>query len=151
MEISDFNDDKSERSILKRIPYYGIGVSLPFILMRHWKEWSEKQKLKIDDTDKQLCLLAMDIQYRTQQFFFGEMARRYYEDQNKSFEQVHRTSRYQICYSKLPETFGINDFMKTFNTSRDAAKKAVSRFMRDNIIVSKSKGVYRKLIKDLNH
>ena len=151
MEIADFNKDKAERSILKRIPYYGIGVSLPFILMRHWKEWSEKKTLKIDDTDKQLCLLAMDIQYRTQQFFFGEMARRYYEDQNKTFEQVRRTTRYQLCYSKLPETFGLDDFMNIFNCSRDPAKKAVTRFVQENIIMRKKRGNYVKMTKEINH
>ena len=36
MEIAEFNGDKADRTLLKRIPYYGIGVSLPFILMRHW-------------------------------------------------------------------------------------------------------------------
>ena len=151
MEIADFNEDKAERSILKRIPYYGIGVSLPFILMRHWKEWNEKKKLKMDDTDKQLCLLAMDIQYRTQQFFFGEMARRYYEDQNKSFEQVHRTSRYQICYSKLPDEFGLEDFMKVFNCSEAAARKAMTRFIKSNVIKRKKQKVYKKILKELTH
>ena len=39
MEIAEFNGDKADRTLLKRIPYYGIGISLPFILMRHWDEW----------------------------------------------------------------------------------------------------------------
>ena len=34
MEIAEFNHDKADRTLLKRIPYYGIGISLPFILMR---------------------------------------------------------------------------------------------------------------------
>ena len=38
MEIAEFNGDKADRTLLKRIPYYGIGISLPFILMRHWDE-----------------------------------------------------------------------------------------------------------------
>ena len=33
MEIAEFNDDKADRTLLKRVPYYGIGISLPFILM----------------------------------------------------------------------------------------------------------------------
>ena len=151
MEIADFNDDKADRSIIKRIPYYGIGVSLPFILMRHWKEWTQSKTLTMDDTDKQLCQLAMDIQYRTQQFFFGEMAHRYFEDQNKAFEQVQRTSRYQTCYRKLPEEFGVNDFMQAFNCSESAARKALQRFTKGKVLKHKKYNVYKKILKELTH
>ena len=51
LEIAEFNGDKADRTLLKRIPYYGIGVSLPFILMRHWDEWQESKTLTMDDTD----------------------------------------------------------------------------------------------------
>ena len=151
LEIALFNGDKADRSILKRIPYYGIGISLPFILMRHWKEWTQSKTLTIDETDKRLCLLAMDIQYRTQQFFFGEMAHRYYEDQNKNYEQIQRSTRYQICYSKLPDVFRIKDFTEVFRCGEDAARKAISRFIKENVIAWKSKGQYCKVVKELTH
>ena len=48
MEIAEFNGDKADRTLLKRIPYYGIGISLPFILMRHWDEWQESRSLTMD-------------------------------------------------------------------------------------------------------
>ena len=64
MEIAEFNGDKADRTLLKRIPYYGIGISLPFILMRHWDEWQEKKTLTMDERDKRLCRLAMEIQYK---------------------------------------------------------------------------------------
>ena len=92
LEIAEFNGDKADRTLLKRIPYYGIGVSLPFILMRHWDEWQEHKTLTMDDTDKRLCRLAMDIQYKCQQFFFGEMAFNYFADQNKEFVARRRTT-----------------------------------------------------------
>ncbi len=149
MEIADFNGDKAERSILKRIPYYGIGISLPFILMRHWKEWTQSKTLTMDETDKRLCLLAMDIQYRTQQFFFGEMAHRYFADQNKAFEQVQRTSRYQNCYSKLQNEFAITDFMNVFQCSEAAARKALQRFAKSNIVEHVKTKVYKKILKNL--
>ena len=75
LEIAEFNGDKADRTLLKRIPYYGI--SLPFILMRHWDEWQEQRTLTMDDRDKRLCRLAMEIQYWCQQFFFDEMAFNY--------------------------------------------------------------------------
>ena len=64
LEIAEFNGDKADRTLLKRIPYYGIGISLPFILMRHWDEWQEHRTLTMDDRDKRLCRLAMEIQYK---------------------------------------------------------------------------------------
>ena len=151
MEIADFNVDKAERSILKRIPYYGIGISLPFILMRHWKEWTQSKTLTMDETDKRLCLLAMDIQYRTQQFFFGEMAHRYYEDQNKTYEPVRRTSRYQVCYSKLPDEFGIDEFMTVFHCSKPAAKKSIQRFIKGKVVEHAKPKVYKKILKSLSN
>lgn len=33
LEIAAFNGDRADRTLLKRIPYYGIGISLSFILM----------------------------------------------------------------------------------------------------------------------
>ena len=151
MEIADFNGDKAERSIVKRIPYYGIGVSIPFILMRHWKEWSQSKTLTMDETDKHLCLLVMDIQYRTQQFFFGEMAHRYYEDQNKTYEPVRRTSRYQLCYSKLPDEFGIEEFMSIFRCSKPTAKKSIQRFIKGKIVEHVKHKVYKKILKSLSN
>jgi len=38
-----------------------------------------------------LSHLAVDIQYRCQQFFFGEMAINYFAEQNKEFVQRRRS------------------------------------------------------------
>ena len=54
MEIAEFNGDKADRTLLKRIPYYGIGISLPYIVMRHWEEWQESHTLTMDEMDKRL-------------------------------------------------------------------------------------------------
>ena len=51
--------------------------------------------------DRRLCRLAMDIQYRCQHFFFGEMAHNYFENQSKEFVQRRRSSRYDDCFRKL--------------------------------------------------
>ena len=60
MEIAEFNGDKADRTLLKRIPYYGIGISLPFILMRHWEEWQSSRTLTMDD-DEFLAAFALAI------------------------------------------------------------------------------------------
>ena len=149
MEIAEFNHDKADRTLLKRIPYYGIGISLPFILMRHWDEWQEQRTLTMDDTDKRLCRLAMEIQYRCQQFFFGEMAYNYFADQNKEFVVRRRTGRYEECFRNLPEEFKTQQFMEVFGVSQSAAQRSIARLLQDQLIERVKFGVYRKGTQEL--
>ena len=149
MEIAEFNGDKADRTLLKRIPYYGIGISLPYIIMRHWEEWQESHTLTMDEMDKRLCRLAMEIQYKCQQFFFGEMAFNYFADQNKEFVQRRRTTRYDECYRKLPEEFKTQQFMDCFGCSNATAARAITRFKDDGIIESVKYGVYKKILMEL--
>ena len=149
LEIAEFNGDKADRTLLKRIPYYGIGVSLPFILMRHWDEWQESKTLTMDDRDKRLCRLAMEIQYKCQQFFFGEMAFNYFADQNKEFVQRRRTGRYEECFRKLPDEFKTQQFMDGFGVSQSAAQRAIARLQQDQLIERVKYGVYRKVLQEL--
>ena len=149
MEIAEFNGDKADRTLLKRIPYYGIGISLPFILMRHWDEWQESRSLTMDEMDKRLCRLAMEIQYKCQQFYFGEMAFNYFADQNKEFVQRRRSTRYDDCFRKLPDEFKTQQFMDVFGCSQPTAWKTINRFVSEGIVEKAKYGLYRKLIKEL--
>ena len=149
MEIAEFNGDKADRTLLKRIPYYGIGISLPFILMRHWDEWQEHRTLTMDERDRRLCRLAMDIQYRCQQFFFGEMAFNYFADQNKEFVQRRRTGRYEECFRKLPDEFRTQQFMDVFGVSQSTAQRAIARLQQDQLIEKVKYGVYRKVLQEM--
>ena len=149
LEIAEFNGDKADRTLLKRIPYYGIGVSLPFIVMRHWDEWQEKKTLTMDEKDKRLCRLAMEIQYKCQQFFFGEMAVNYFADQTKDFVQRRRTSRYSECFRKLPEEFKTQQFMECFGCSNAAASRALKRFQDDKVVEKVKYGAYKKMVSEL--
>jgi hypothetical protein len=149
LEIAEFNGDKADKTLLKRIPYYGIGVSLPFILMRHWEEWQEHKTLTMDDTDKRLCRLAMEIQYKCQHFFFGEMAFNYFADQNKEFVVRRRTTRYDDCYRKLPDEFKTQHMMDSFNCSQPTASRSITRFLQDGVIERIAHGTYRKLLQEL--
>ena len=149
MEIALFNGDKADRQLLKRIPYYGIGISLPFIVMRHWDEWQEHHTLSMDDMDRRLCRLAMEIQYRSQQFFFGEMAFNYFANQNKEFVVRRRTTKYDECYAKLPDEFKTKDFMECFGCGSSAAAKAINRLKTDGVIENKKYGLYKKVLKEL--
>ena len=149
MEIAEFNGDKADRTLLKRIPYYGIGISLPFILMRHWEEWQEHRTLTMDDRDRRLCRLAMEIQYKCQQFYFGEMAFNYFADQNKEFVQRRRTTRYDECFRKLPETFKTQQFMEVFGLSQSTSWRAISRLKQEGVVESIKYGSYRKIMSEL--
>ena len=149
MEIAEFNGDKADRTLLKRIPYYGIGISLPYILMRHWEEWQEKRTLTMDDRDQHLCRLAMEIQYRCQQFFFGEMAYNYFADQNKEFVVRKRSTRYSECFRKLPDEFKTQQFMEVFGVSQQAASRAITRFRNDGLIEVVKYGIYKKTVSEL--
>ena len=149
LEIAEFNADKADRTLLKRIPYYGIGISLPFILMRHWEEWQESRTLTMDDRDRRLCRLAMEIQYKCQQFFFGEMAFNYFADQNKEFVQRRRSTRYDECFRKLPDEFKTQQFMEVFGCSSTAASRAIIRFQEDGAVEKVKYGLYRKLVNEL--
>ena len=149
MEIAEFNNDKAERMLLKRIPYYGIGISLPFILMRHWEEWQEHHTLTMDDRDRQLCRLAMEVQYKCQHFFFGEMAYNYFADQNKELIQRRRTTRYDDCFRKLPDEFKTQQFMEVFGVSQSAASRAITRFQKDGMVAVKRWGLYKKVVSEL--
>ena len=149
MEIAEFNGDKADRMLLKRIPYYGIGISLPYILMRHWDEWQEKRTLTMDDKDRRLCRLAMEIQYKCQQFYFGEMAYNYFADQNKEFVVRRRTGRYEECFRKLPDVFKTQQFMDGFGVSQSAAQRAIARLQQDQLIEKVKYGVYRKVLQEM--
>ena len=149
MEIAEFNGDKADRTLLKRIPYYGIGISLPFILMRHWDEWQQSHTLTMDEMDRQLCRLAMEIQYRCQHFYFGEMAFNYFADQNKEFVQRKRSTRYEECFRKLPDEFKTPQFMDVFACSQQAASRAINRFLKDKMVAKVKYGVYRKMVSEL--
>ncbi len=149
LEIAEFNNDRADRILLKRVPYYGIGVAIPFILMRHWDEWQEKKTLTMDEKDRRLCRLAMEIQYRCQHFFFGEMARIYFEDQNKMFVPRKRTTRYQECYRKLPDEFTSKQFVEVFECTDNAATRAIGRLQKEGAIKKMKYMHYKKVLQAL--
>ena len=149
MEIAEFNHDKADRMLLKRIPYYGIGITLPFILMRHWDEWEQNRTLTMDDVDRRFCRMVMEIQYKSQQFFFGEMAFHYFADQDKQFVIRRRTTHYDECYRQLPEQFKAKHVIEVFGCSQPTASRAISRLLADGIIEHIDVHTYRKVLQEL--
>lgn len=147
MAIAEVNNDRADELLLKRVAYYGIAISTPFIVMRHWDEWKEKGTLTIDDTDHQLCELVMNIQYRCQHWFFGNYARAYFDNMSRDDAQRRtRSTRYKIAFDALPGEFGLDDVVRIFETKRGNARSIVSRLMKDKAIeaIDGKKG-YKKL------
>lgn len=151
MEMAGFNQDRADEMLIKRIPYYGINIAAPFIDMRHWDEREKTGTYEIDDIDRRLCSLVLDIQYACQHFYFGGYASKYFEDQvNDPAIERRRTSRYEECYRRLPEEFTTEVFAKTFGyETSNSAQKSLSRFVEDKYIERTRRGEYKKLKQEL--
>jgi DNA-binding transcriptional ArsR family regulator len=103
----------------------------------------------MDDMDRRLCRLAMEVQYSCQKFFFGEMAHNYFEDQNKEFIQRRRTSRYDECFRKLPDEFKTKQFEEVFGVSQQTASRSIKRLRQDGVVEAISYGLYKKVVSEL--
>ena len=150
--IADFNDkDKADWLLIKRVPYYGINVSAPYIDMRHWDEREKTGTYVIDDTDRALCDLVLDIQYRTQHFWYYELHRLYYDNQLKdAAKQCRRTNKFQECFRVLPDEFTTEKFAQVFGYANNrAAQKTLQRLEADKAIERTMRGHYKKLVSEL--
>lgn len=149
--IAEFNDDQADWLLIKRVPYYGINISAPYIDMRHWKEREETGTYTIDDTDKALCDLVLDIQYRTQLHWFYDLHRKYYDDQlNDAAMQRRRTNKFVECFRQLPDEFTTEKFAQVFGYANNrSAQKTLERLIEDKAIERTMRGNYRKLVSEL--
>ena len=150
--IAEFNErDKADWLLIKRVPYYGINVSAPYIDMRHWEEREKTGTYTIDDTDRALCDLVLDIQYRTQIFWYYELHRAYYDNQQRdAAKQRRRTNKFQECFRVLPEEFTTEKFAEVFGYANNrAGQKTLQRLEEDKAIKRTMRGYYKKLVSEL--
>lgn len=149
--IAEFNEDQADWLLIKRVPYYGINVSVPYIDMRHWQEREDTGTYEIDDIDRSLCDLVLDIQYRTQMHWFYDLHRKYYDDQLKeAAQQKRRTNKFIECFRKLPEEFSTEMFAQIFGyANAHSAQKTLDRLIADKVIERVKRGWYRKLVSEL--
>ena len=151
VDIAGFNDDRGEELLLKRVPYYGICISIPFILMRHWEEWKEKKTFEIDDKDRELCTLVMEIQLACQRFYFGKQAKLYYENSDRDDDDSRvRKSKYDECYERLPETFTATNVMEIYGVENNhTARNICYRLKKDGAVASEKTGIFTKIKQSL--
>lgn len=150
--IAEFNDrDKADWLLIKRVPYYGINVSAPYIDMRHWEEREKTGTYQIDDTDLRFCDLVLDIQYRTQIFWYYDLHRQYYDNQLRdAAKQCRRTNKFVDCFRQLPEEFDTEKFAQTFGYANNrAGQKTLQRLEADKAIERTMRGHYKKLVSEL--
>ena len=150
--IAEFNDkDQADWLLIKRVPYYGINVSAPYIDMRHWEEREKTGTYVIDDTDRRLCDLVLDIQYRTQHYWFYDLHRLYYDNQLRdAAQQRRRTNKFQECFRLLPDEFSTEKFAQVFGYANNrAGQKTLQRLEADKAIERTMRGQYKKLVSEL--
>ena len=119
--------------------------------MRHWQEREETGTYVIDDTDRRLCDLVLDIQYRTQIYFYYELHRKYYDKQlQDAAVQKRRTNKFIECFRKLPEEFTTEVFAQVFGYANTrSAQTTLNRLLADKAIERTMRGNYKKLVSEL--
>lgn len=149
--IAEFNKDQADWLLIKRVPYYGINISAPYIDMRHWEEREQTGTYQIDETDKALCDLVLDIQYHTQLHWFYDLHRKYYDDQLRdAAQQRRRTNKFVECFRQLPEEFTTEKFAQVFGYANNrSAQKTLERLLSDKAIERTMRGNYKKLVSEL--
>ena len=147
MEIAAYDDDEAMDMLLMRVPYYGISIAAPYVLMRHWDEWQQQKTLTLDEQDVRLCRLAMDIQYACQQHFFYAYAKAYFDNmkRDRKVKQRERNSKYDERYKLLPQEFTVEELGQAYGIGKEAMYAAVKRLCDDGYIERLKRGNYRKI------
>ena len=143
----NFNAD---RMLALRVAYYGIAITVPFIIMRHWQQWNTDRTLPIDATDLDFCELVMDIQYTCQQFFFGEYARNYYANQMRDMANIAKHGeKMRNRYNQLNGEFSLKEVMELFGLSEKTASPILGRWVKEGLVERTGRGLYKKLVSSI--
>ena len=148
MEIAAFNDDHADELLIKRCCYYGIAMAVPFIDDRHKDELNKTGTYQLDKTDLRLCSLALDMQYKTQHYWFYELARMYFDNQQRDSQNRQRRSKYDECFDRLPESFSYEQFAAVYGYAPDketGGRKMLSRLKKSGKIEPTDKDTYKKI------
>ena len=151
MEMAAFNQDKAEELLLKRISQTSLCIAAPWVDMRHYEEREKTGTYTPDEQDMALLDLVMDIQYQTQQFYFYELARNYFDNQMKDPTTYRRrTNKFVECFRQLPDEFSTEQFSQIFGYANNrAGQKTLQRLEEDKAIKRTKRGFYKKLSSEL--
>ena len=152
LALAEIEDNKKDAQLCKRVAWYGINVSVPFIFMRHFKEWEKNRSFGIDDKDKELCELVMDIQYYSQNFYFGKLAEMYFQDKNQRLTEnmtSRRTFKVIDAYNSLPSVFTKEDVSAKSGMKAECARIAIYRWVKQGLVEKQGKTKYKKKVSTL--
>ena len=157
--MEDCKEDQSEANelMLKRVPYHALNYAAPFIDMRHWGSLHQEGRYwtgeyETDDTDWKLCELIARIQYATQQYFFGVLAEKYFDEMNADVQISGKRHQQRSVdgYNRLPEVFTLEDVLKCFGYNTQSSGYTKIRRMTEigqieRIVDGNDKGKFRKI------
>ncbi len=142
MEDAKENESKADEMLLKRCAYHGLNFAAPFIVMRHWANIHQDGQywcgeFETDEVDWKLADLIVNIQYACQRHYFGALAEKYFDDQNRDVSVNARRKQKTIeAFNHLSEEFTIDDVMRCFGlTQNNSARARVFRLLKDGLIV----------------
>ena len=162
--MEDCREDQSEANelMLKRVPYHALNYAAPFIDMRHWdsihqdgRYWTGEYQT--DEKDWRLCELLANIQYATQQHFFGVLAEKYFDDMNNDVQITGKRHQQRSVdgYNRLPDIFTREDVIRCFSYPEGSTNvnTKISRLLSEHLIEKvngeKGKCTYKKINKSL--
>lgn len=137
MNIAGKSNDEALAFMIKRVSYYGINCSVPFILMRHWDEWQAEHSLTMDEHDFELCDLFMEVQLFSQKNYFGRMTEKYCENSHRQVEEQSSENIHTKTVSmlrQLPNEFTHTEAMKKLGLTKSYACVLIARWRKDELI-----------------
>ena len=142
MKIAKIEQDNKLALLCRRVAHYGMNIAAPFVLMRHWDEWEKSRTLTIDEHDKELCMLVMDIQFFSQKYFFGKYAEMYYDNKNQDANNkcIKSGVKVQSYYDSLPVKFSIDEMIERLSISNENARVICHRWVREGLVKKSGRG-----------
>ena len=153
------NNSKADEMLLKRCAYHGLNFAAPFIVMRHWDKMKQDGdywcgEFETDEADWRLAELIVNIQYACQRHYFGAMAEKYFDDQQRDVSvNTRRKPKTIEAFNRLPEEFTADDIMRCFGLEGESSARGRARtLIADHLAVKtgefkedgKVKSKYRK-------
>ena len=148
MSVAAQTQDEGLAFLIKRVSFYGINVALPFIIMRHWQVFNEKHELPIDQKDKDLVLLIMEVQLFSQKIYFGKFTEHYFQERSTDVSEkapatIDTKPLRQLAM--LPESFTYKDIEGKLGITSSYSRILVSRWVAEGLIV-KEESVRKKAV-----
>ena len=103
----------------------------------------------IDEKDKALCSVILEIQLYTQKKFFGGQAKTYYENKyaDEQSNKVNYYSKTDRLLESLPQEFNMEKLIEVGQLKEDYARVVVWRWIQDKKVLKTGRGKSAKITK----